>query len=74
MSYQIGSGHITSYHIISFEGVCLTSVILAPGASEVGLGAAALAPLWRDNSLPRGPRLNSVRSFFMCRHRKRSKY
>ena len=35
----------------SFEGVCLTTVILAPGASEGGLGAAALAPLWRD---PRG--------------------
>ena len=34
-----------------FEGVCLTTVILAPGASKVGLGAAALAPLCRD---PRG--------------------
>ena len=32
----------------SFEGVCLTTVILAPGASEVGLGAAALAPLCPD--------------------------
>ena len=34
-----------------FEGVCLTTVILAPGASEVGLGAAALAPLWGDRAL-----------------------
>ena len=33
--------------------MCLTTVILAPGASEVGLGAAALAPLCVDNSLPR---------------------
>ena len=28
--------------------MCLTTVILAPGASEGGLGAAARAPLWRD--------------------------
>ena len=34
--------------------MCLTTVILAPGASEVGLGAAALAPLWRDTGDPRG--------------------
>ena len=40
--------------IIYFEGVCLTTVILAPGASEVGLGAAALAPLWLDLGDPRG--------------------
>ena len=32
--------------------MCLTTVILAPGASEVGLGAAALAPLWMDNVAP----------------------
>ena len=34
------------YDFIRFEGVCSTTVILAPGAREVGLGAAALAPLW----------------------------
>ena len=28
--------------------MCLTTVILDPGASGVGLGAAALAPLWGD--------------------------
>ena len=32
--------------------MCLTAFILAPGASELGLGAA-LAPLWRDSALPR---------------------
>ena len=37
------------------------TVILAPDASEVGLGAAALAPLWRDTSLPG---LSSARSPF----------
>ena len=38
-----------------------TTVILAPGAREVGLGAAALAPLWVDWALPRLPRLSSAR-------------
>ena len=51
-------------HFAKFEGVCLTSVMLAPGASEVGLGAAALAPLCVDNALPR---LRSPRSFFVRR-------
>ena len=37
----------------------------------MGLGAAALAPLCVDNSLPA---LSFARSFFMHRHRKRSKY
>ena len=45
-----------------FEGVCLTTVILAPCASEVELGAAALAPLRRDTALPR---LNPPRSLFI---------
>ena len=44
------------------------------GASEVGLGVAALAPLCVDNSAPRPPGLESPRSLFMRRHRKRSKY
>ena len=49
---------------ISFEGVCLTTVILAPGASEVGLGAAALAPLWGDNALAALTQLSSFH--FLC--------
>ena len=55
-----------------FEGVCLTTVILAPGASEVGLGAAALAPLWRDTALGALAALaarNSARSLFVRRLR-----
>ena len=52
------------YVLLLFEGVCLTTVILAPGASEVGLGAAAPAPLWVDCALPR---LNSARSLFVRR-------
>ena len=32
--------------------MCLTTVILAPGASKVGLGAAALAPLCAHWALP----------------------
>ena len=35
--------------------MCLTTVILAPGASEVGLGVAALAPLWVDWRDPGDP-------------------
>ena len=35
-----------------FEGVCSTTDILAPGASEVGSGAAALAQLCRDGRDP----------------------
>ena len=31
----------------------MTTLILAPGASEVGFGAAALVPLGRDNAHPR---------------------
>ena len=46
--------------------MCLTTVILAPGASEVGLGAAALASLWVDTPLKA---LNSARSLFMRRLR-----
>ena len=46
--------------------MCLTTVILAPGASEMGLGAAALAPLCREC---RDPRMNSARSLFLCRLR-----
>ena len=60
-------------HIFVHVYVCLrelTIVILAPGASEVGLGAAGLALLWRDTRL-RG--LNSATSFFMRGHRKRFK-
>ena len=49
-----------------FEGVCLTTVILAPGASEVGLGAAALAPLCVDTRLPV---MSSARSLFVRRLR-----
>ena len=54
--------------------MCLTTVILAPGASEVGLGAAALAPLCVDTRLPGLPALNSARSLFMHRHRKWSPF
>ena len=47
-------------------------VILAPGASEVGLGAVALAPLCVDSSLQGLPLAKSARSLFVRRHRKRS--
>ena len=47
-----------------FEGVCLTTVILAPGASEVGLGAAALDPLCAHWGLWAQ---SSARSFFVRR-------
>ena len=47
-----------------------THVILDPGASEVGLGGAALAPLCAHSALPQ---LNNASSFFMRRHRKRFK-
>ena len=40
-------------------------VILAPGTSEVGLGAAALAPLPPDQ---RDPRASSGRPLFVRRH------
>ena len=35
-----------------FEGVCLTTVILAPGASEGGLGAAGQVSLCADRRIP----------------------
>ena len=54
-------------YTVCFEGVCLTTVILAPGAGEVGLGAAALAPLWAHSALTRLPPLISARSFFVRR-------
>ena len=44
--------------------MCLTTVILPPGASEVGLGAAAPAALWAHWALKA---LNSARSFFVRR-------
>ena len=53
----------------SFEGVCLTTVILAPGASEGGLGAAALAPLCPDPAKCRDPGMNPARSLFLRRLR-----
>jgi len=36
-------------NMIQFEGVCSTTVILAPGASEVGLRAAGHVPFLRHN-------------------------
>ena len=51
-------------YIYLFVGVCLTTVILAPGASEVGLGAAAPAALWAHWQ---HWRLNSARSLFVRR-------
>ena len=56
-------------YYLCFEGVCLTTVILAPGASEVGLGAAALAPLCADTALAALAALNSARSLFVRRLR-----
>ena len=44
-----------------FEGVCLTTVILAPGASEGGLRATVQVPLWRDSRDPRDPGMSSAR-------------
>ena len=44
------------------------TVILAPGAREVGLGAAALAPLCAHTARWRHWRLNSARSLFVRRH------
>ena len=64
----------TDNHVNHLRECVLTTIILAPGASEVGLGAAALAPLCVDTRLPGLPGLNSARSLFMRRHRKRSKY
>jgi hypothetical protein len=52
------------YIYIYFEGVYSTTVIVAPGASELGLGAAALAPLCAHT--PHGP-LSSARSLFVRR-------
>ena len=58
---------IYKIYIYEFEGVCLTAVILAPGASEVGLGAAALAPLCPDMPMIGLPRANFARSLFVRR-------
>ena len=46
-----------------------TDVILAPGASEVGLGAASLVPLCVDIPLPGLPGLSSARLLFVRRLR-----
>ena len=45
--------------------MCLTTAILAPGASEGGLGAAALAPLWGECRDP-GIRGWTPRGHFFC--------
>ena len=52
---------------VYFEGVFLTTVILAPGASEVGLGATALAPLCAHSALSSLTPLSSARSLFVRR-------
>ena len=50
-----------------FGSLSKTHIILAPGASEVGLRAAALAPLRRDTALRGIPGLSSARSLSMRR-------
>ena len=54
--------YIYIYIYVYFEGLCLTTVVLAPGASEVELGAAPLA------SLCQYPQA-SARPLFPRRHR-----
>ena len=44
--------YIYIYIYVSFEGVCLTTVILAPGASEGGLQAAGQVTLCPHNRIP----------------------
>ena len=54
--------------LLLFEGVCSKLTSSWPPAREVGLGTAALAPLWADNRDPGDPGMNSARPFFMRRH------
>ena len=68
----MGLGDTNIVYSYEFEGVCLTTVILAPGASEVGLGAAGQVALRRDPGDPRDPRdpgNTSGRPLFIRRHR-----
>ena len=69
---------IPIYILASFEGVCLTTVILAPGASARGCELRAMRHFRRANhgsgGQTTGKPQSSARPFFMHRHRKRSKY
>ena len=52
---------LDSYQCYLSREFVQTTMILGPGASEVGLGAAALAPLCRDWRQRGIPCLNSAR-------------
>ena len=55
------------FFVVLFERVSSKLTSSWPPAREVGLGTAALAPLWADPRDPGDPQMNSARPFLMRR-------